>query len=57
MAAQVVDQYGIASFKSFVSYDPAPDWAQTIKMVLGLFGGKDACVDAEQNVRPRWKPR
>lgn len=49
VAAQVVDQYGIASFKSFVSYDPAPDWAQTTVPVLGLFGGKDVQVDAEQN--------
>ncbi|MCC6804045.1 MAG: alpha/beta hydrolase [Anaerolineae bacterium] len=49
VATQVAQQYGVASFKSFVNYDPATDWAQTAVPVLALFGGKDVQVDAEQN--------
>jgi pimeloyl-ACP methyl ester carboxylesterase len=32
-----------------VSYNPGQDWAKTTVPVLGLFGGKDTQVDAEQN--------
>jgi pimeloyl-ACP methyl ester carboxylesterase len=46
---QTVQQYSTASFKSFIEYDPAPDWAQTTVPVLAIFGGKDVQVDAEQN--------
>ena len=49
IAAQAAQQYGSAWFESFINYDPAPDWAQTTIPVLGLFGGKDVQVDAEQN--------
>lgn len=33
----------------FLAYDPAGDWAQVTVPVLGIFGGKDIQVDAEQN--------
>jgi hypothetical protein len=36
----------------FLAYDPAEDWAKTTIPVLGLFGGKDIQVDAEQNAPP-----
>ncbi len=49
MAQQAAQQYGAAWFGSFLSYDPAQDWAQTMVPVLALFGGKDVQVDAEQN--------
>jgi hypothetical protein len=48
-AAQAVQQYATGWFKGFVTYDPAPDWAQITVPVLALFGGKDVQVDAEQN--------
>lgn len=46
---QFLANYGSAWFGSFLSYDPAPDWAQTVVPVLAIFGGKDLQVDAEQN--------
>ncbi len=49
VAQQSAQQYGAAWFKSFLSYDPAPDWAKTTVPVLALFGTKDVQVDAEQN--------
>ena len=49
VAQQIAQQYSAGWFESFVNYDPAPDWAQTTVPVLGLFGGKDVQVDAEQN--------
>ena len=49
MASQVAEQYAGVWFQSFLTYDPAPDWAQTTMPVLALFGGKDAQVDAAQN--------
>lgn len=49
LAAQAAQQYTAGWFEGFVTYDPAPDWAQTTVPVLGLFGGKDVQVDAEQN--------
>ncbi|HSN75369.1 MAG TPA: alpha/beta fold hydrolase [Anaerolineae bacterium] len=37
-------------YQYFMSHDPGQDWAQiTAPPVLGLFGGNDAQVDAEQN--------
>jgi len=48
-AAQVAQQYSAGWFGSFLSYDPAPDWAQTTIPVLAFFGSKDVQVDAEQN--------
>jgi pimeloyl-ACP methyl ester carboxylesterase len=33
----------------FLSHAPAQDWAQVTAPVLGIFGGKDAQVDADQN--------
>ena len=49
VAAQMAQQYGNASFESFMNYNPAPDLAQTSIPVLAIFGGKDIQVDAEQN--------
>jgi pimeloyl-ACP methyl ester carboxylesterase len=49
VAQQTAQQYSADWFESFLSYDPAPDWAQTTAPVLALFGGKDVQVDAEQN--------
>lgn len=46
---QAMTQFGAAWFMSFVTYDPAEDWARTTVPVLALFGGKDTQVDAEQN--------
>jgi pimeloyl-ACP methyl ester carboxylesterase len=48
-ATQSMATYGTPWFPSFLNYDPGPDWAQTTVPVLGLFGGKDVQVDAEQN--------
>ncbi len=42
-------QYGSAWMRSFLAYDPAPDWQKVGVPVLGLFGGKDVQVVAEQN--------
>lgn len=36
-------------YQFFLAYDPGEDWAQVKAPVLGLFGGNDAQVDAEQN--------
>jgi uncharacterized protein len=36
-------------FRSFLAYDPGPDWQQVKVPVLGLFGGKDVQVVADQN--------
>jgi hypothetical protein len=36
-------------FRSFLAYDPAPDWQQVKVPVLGLFGARDVQVVAEQN--------
>jgi pimeloyl-ACP methyl ester carboxylesterase len=33
----------------FLAYDPRPDWAKATMPVLGVFGGLDVQVDAEQN--------
>lgn len=49
IAQQTAQQYTAGWFESFLSYDPAPDWAQTTVPVLGIFGGKDVQVDADQN--------
>jgi pimeloyl-ACP methyl ester carboxylesterase len=48
-AKAAAQEYGAASFTSFVNYDPAPDWARTAVPVLAIFGGKDVQVDAAQN--------
>ncbi len=37
-------------FRSFLEYDPAPDWANVTVPVLAIFGGKDIQVDPQQNV-------
>ena len=49
VATQSAQQYSAAWFKSFLNYDPAPDWGQTTVPVLAIFGGKDVQVDAAQN--------
>ena len=49
LAAQAGQQYATPWFKSFLTYDPAPDWGQTSIPVLALFGGHDKQVDAVQN--------
>ena len=36
-------------FRSFLAYDPAPDWQQVGVPVLALFGSKDVQVVTEQN--------
>jgi hypothetical protein len=36
-------------YQFFLSHDPAQDWAQVTAPVLGIFGGNDTQVDAEQN--------
>jgi hypothetical protein len=36
-------------YQYFMSHDPGQDWAQVAAPVLGLFGGNDTQVDAEQN--------
>jgi hypothetical protein len=36
-------------YQFFLSHDPAQDWAQVSAPVLGIFGGNDTQVDAEQN--------
>ena len=36
-------------YQFFLSHDPSQDWAQVAAPVLGLFGGNDTQVDAEQN--------
>jgi pimeloyl-ACP methyl ester carboxylesterase len=35
--------------RSLLAYDPAPDWAKVSVPVLGLYGGKDVQVVADQN--------
>jgi pimeloyl-ACP methyl ester carboxylesterase len=49
VAQQSAQQYGQGWFESFLTYNPAPDWAQTTVPVLAIFGGMDVQVDAEQN--------
>jgi hypothetical protein len=36
-------------FRSFLAYDPEPDWRQVRVPVLGLFAGRDVQVVTEQN--------
>jgi pimeloyl-ACP methyl ester carboxylesterase len=36
-------------FRTFLTYDPAPDWAQTTVPVLAILGELDTQVDADQN--------
>ncbi len=36
-------------YQFFLSHDPGDDWAQVSAPVLGIFGAKDAQVDAEQH--------
>jgi uncharacterized protein len=36
-------------YQFFLSYDPAQDFAQVTAPVLGIFGGNDTQVDADQN--------
>lgn len=36
-------------YQFFLAYDPSEDWAKITVPVLGLFGGNDAQVDADQN--------
>ncbi len=36
-------------YQFFLSHDPGQDWAQMTAPVLGLYGGNDVQVDAEQN--------
>lgn len=43
------DRYLSDWFRSFLAYDPAPDWQQVRAPVLGLFGAKDVQVVTEQN--------
>ena len=38
-----------AWYRSFLAYDPGPDWEQVTVPVLALFGGKDVQVDAASN--------
>ncbi len=49
LAAREVDIYTSDWFRSFLEYDPVQDWEQVTVPVLGIFGGKDAQVLAEQN--------
>jgi hypothetical protein len=48
-AAREVEIYTSDWFRSFLDYDPTLDWEQVTVPVLGVFGGKDAQVLAEQN--------
>lgn len=48
VAAQAAD-FGRAWWPYFLQYNPAEAWAQTDAPVLGVFGGLDVQVDAEQN--------
>ncbi|MBZ0287327.1 MAG: alpha/beta fold hydrolase, partial [Anaerolineae bacterium] len=52
IVSQAVSGYFNDWFRSFLAYDPAVDWAKTTIPVLGVFGGKDVQVDAEQNAPP-----
>jgi uncharacterized protein len=38
-----------AVMRDLINYDPGTDWSKTTVPVLGLYGGKDVQVDAEQN--------
>jgi uncharacterized protein len=49
VAKQTAQEYSAGWFKSFLNYDPAPDWARTLVPVLAFFGGKDIQADAAQN--------
>lgn len=44
--------YAAEWFATLLEYDPTPDWAKTTVPVLGIFGGLDLQVDAEQNSLP-----
>jgi pimeloyl-ACP methyl ester carboxylesterase len=46
---QAVAGYFNNWFRTFLGYDPSPDWAKTTIPVLGLYGKNDVQVDAEQN--------
>ena len=48
-AAREVEIYTSDWFRSLLEYDPTVDWEQVTVPVLGVFGGKDAQVLAEQN--------
>ena len=43
------DPDSAAWWRSFLAYDPGADWSRVTAPVLGLFGGKDVQVLAEQN--------
>lgn len=47
--AAFMSGYQTEWFRTFLSYDPAPDWAQTSVPVLAIFGDLDTQVDVEQN--------
>lgn len=47
--AQQKDFFAGPWMKFFLSYDPGKDWAQTTVPVLGVFGGLDLQVPADQN--------
>ncbi len=49
IAEQSAQQLDAGWFRSFLAYDPGPDWEKTAVPVLAIFGGKDVQVDAEQN--------
>ncbi len=51
-AEAAAEQSRMPGFRSFVEYDPAPDWAKTTVPVLAIFGGKDFQVQVEQNAGP-----
>ncbi len=51
-AEAAVEQSGTPGFRSFLEYDPAPDWAKMTVPVLAIFGGKDFQVAVEQNAQP-----
>lgn len=49
IAEQTARQFSDDWFRSFMTYNPATDWAQTTIPVLAIFGGNDVQVDAAQN--------
>jgi hypothetical protein len=51
-AEQFIAGYATEWFATLLQYDPAPDWQATTVPVLGIFGGRDLQVDAEQNAEP-----
>jgi pimeloyl-ACP methyl ester carboxylesterase len=48
----LMERYLSDWFRSFLAYDPAPDWQQVGVPVLGLFGAKDVQVVTDQNEPP-----